>query len=108
MRQCDHHARDRSEKEKFPRCDGFGRRSRPSLTKQGRGTGRREDRRIIIITNGSWILLPQWWIIELLKENPEKHVLDLLNEPTYNYILLSIDKKSSIRCYEIVAGITML
>ncbi|KAG5733826.1 hypothetical protein E4T56_gene5897 [Termitomyces sp. T112] len=34
MRQCDHHARDRSEKEKFPRCDGFGRRSRPSLTKR--------------------------------------------------------------------------
>ncbi|KAH0581160.1 hypothetical protein H2248_012286 [Termitomyces sp. 'cryptogamus'] len=50
-------------------------------------------------TNGSWILLPQREILELLRENPEKPVLDLLNKPTYDYTLLSIDNKSSIRRY---------
>ncbi|KAG5731857.1 hypothetical protein E4T56_gene13825 [Termitomyces sp. T112] len=58
--------------------------------------------------NGSWVLLPQRRIIELLKENPGKSVLDLMNEPTYDYTLLSINNMSSIRLFENVGGITTI
>ncbi|KAG6836403.1 hypothetical protein H0H93_008260, partial [Arthromyces matolae] len=53
---------------------------------------------------GLLLLLPESRIFRLIKENPDKPILELLNEPTYVYTLISTGKIRTICRHSIVEG----